>query len=628
MISEPFNITTIRYFLTLLFFLLFDLLPLNKTYAAADCFWLDNALEGPLHKKECVLEKEDITDANGLLPVNFWKRIEKYASRPVSMQPDSRIMENRLFQIYFFGNFSYHLVKSDSRAIESAAYLQSLSDSKDSGLLGRPVSAKKGSYVVADDIPFEPILSGHGHYSNKYYPRRMGDYALTFLEGFYLTENVNYKNRFFNMIDYLIYSQFRKDGSNEFIRKFCSKGDSDCLPLDKRLDAAVWKGGFDFNFDFEWKDAYGYKWQLHEPDHHVNAINAVALVKGFELSNDKKYLNAAYDFVYNQIPRYGYHTGIWNNKRYYWTEYNPSGKNNPMEDTVDNVQSLVAHAVAMVGYYTENQVMLEFARGLLWYNLREFRMDSRWFYDGAESKINARKAVSHDSAVLRSAIETLPYLIKSGMDVRDLVNGYYDAFIQYLHYNDPSVNRMSWNVGSVGTKKSKDFPTDLAHLSPIRVRGWKTFSKKPKTNQTVRITYYFQINDKEILQKKDKLILLDRFLRNLEPGTEISISRYSVVSGLHENVSKLIVSQKKDKLFDLFSKYPQVQMGDILSLSFNWIPVLATALNYEEPYFILLERNAQGEQKLVKSMMLALDPEAGCSTDLFEKFPKKYFMPR
>lgn len=612
---------------------LFFQLATHQTGWAADCFWLENALDGALHKKECVLEKEDITSSKELRPDDFWKRIGQYVERERSLkrQPDAGIMEHPLFRIYYFGNFPVALFNPNiSKGMEdSAAYLLSLSAKKQDNLLGRPVSERTGELVVAGDIPFEPILKGHRGYSDRYYPRTMGKYALTFLEGFYLTNDKNYERRFYNMIDYLIYSQFKKDGQNQFVRRFCTQEKSGCQPIDKKTDILAWAGGFDYLFDWKWKDAYGYQWQLHEPDHHVNSINSVSLVKGFELSKDKKYLNAAYEFVYNQIPRYGYHTGIWRNQRYYWTEYDPSGEGNPTDDATDNVQSLVAWAVATVGYYTNNQTMLEYARGLLWYNLREFNMDSRWLYDGAENKLNKRRSVSHDGSVLKAAIETLPYLIKAGMNVKDLVDGYYDAFIQYLDYDNPRVSKIIWNVGSVGKKTDKDVPADRAYLSAFRSRGWKTFSQKPKINEPVRVTYFFQINDDDVIQKKDKLLLLDRLFHELKPGSKITLSKRSFTSAPNQPTAILTTDKKTTKINDVFLKIQEIKKGDVIELSFEWIPESPNVLTYKSTNFELLAQDSgQGKQDRVSSQMHVLDPDTGCTTDLFQKFSASYFLPR
>ncbi len=598
----------------------------------ADCYLLSNALDGPLNKKECIFKKEDITSMNELRPIDFWKRIEKYVHNIFTEQSDYKIMEHPLFRIYFFGNFYPAIFNSNiTKGFEdSAAYLLSLSDKKQKDVLGHTVSKEIGNYVVADDIPFQPILRGHGHYSNKYYPRRMGDYALTFLKAYYLSKDKNYKKRFLDMIEYLIYSQFKKDGYNQFINQFCNKENYSCLPVDKKVDVSAWEGGFDFLFDWNWKDGYGYQWKLHEPDHHVNSINALALVKGFELTNNKKYLNSAYNFVYNQIPRYGYHTGIWNKKRYYWTEYNPSGEANPTDDATDNVQSLVAHIVAVVGYYTKDVRMLEYARGLLWYNLREITMDSRWFYDGAENKMNARRSVSHDSTTLKSAIEALPYLIKAGMEVKYLVDGYYNAFLQYLYFNDPYICKMIWHVGSRGANKSaKDDPTDLAQLSPFRgIRSWKTFSHAPEINQPVRVTYFFQFTDKDILMNKKEILLLDRLFYELPRGSELIISRYSPDLEMEETISNIRINEKSTKIYDMLSNSSRIEIGDILTLSFEWIPVSENSLNYTQSNFELLITTNQDGQKRVQSSKIIVDPKAGCTTELFRDFYKNYFLPR
>lgn len=122
-------------------------------------------------------------------------------------------------------------------------------------------------------------------------------------------------------------------------------------------------------------------------------------------------------FVYYQMPRYGYHSGVWNGHRYYRTEYNLSGEGNPIWDATDNIQALAAQILAKIGYHTGDRRYLEFARGLLWYVVREFTTDGRFYYGGAENPMNARRSESHEEWTLQYAMGALPYLIAAGVDV-------------------------------------------------------------------------------------------------------------------------------------------------------------------------------------------------------------------
>ena len=79
---------------------------------------------------------------------------------------------------------------------------------------------------------------------------------------------------------------------------------------------------------------------------------AVALVQGYEVTGERRYLDSAVEFVTHLIPNYGFHTGsLGKALAITGTEYNPSGEGHPTMDATDNIQALVAAAVAMVGYY-------------------------------------------------------------------------------------------------------------------------------------------------------------------------------------------------------------------------------------------------------------------------------------
>jgi hypothetical protein len=241
--------------------------------------------------------------------------------------------------------------------------------------------------AVAGDIRHRPIVTMHpratGTYSDRYYPRRTNDWLYDdFLPAYALSDDPRIRSRMDELLDFMLFSQYRDDGSNEFTATY--------FPEEFR-PTPEWAGGWDYLFDWEWVDAYGYRWRRHEPDHHVNSQMAAVMVRAYELTGSRPYLESARSFVYNQLPRYGFHSGIWCGKRYYWTEYNPSGRENPNRDATDNIQALVAEAVAKVGLRTGDRRMLEYARGLLWHCVREWTSDGRWYYDSAENPLNGRK---------------------------------------------------------------------------------------------------------------------------------------------------------------------------------------------------------------------------------------------
>ncbi len=301
------------------------------------------------------------------------------------------------------------------------------------GALGQPVPEGQ-EYAIATDVKYNPIIQEHGGYSSRWYPRRMGNWADSYyLPSYLMTGDQFFLRRGRDMLDYLLYSQWLPDGSNGFCR--------DHYPEDfQRLTAEGWPkkwvGGYDYLFDWEWTDGYGYTWPLHSTDHHVASGQAAALIMGYEITGDKKYLDSARLFVREHVPHYGFHTGVWRGQRYYWTEYNPTGPGNPVADATDNIQALVAVPVAMLGYYLNDRRLLEYARGLLWYMCREWHTDKRWYYDGWENPTNKRYAISHDESCLYGIERSLPYLLAAGVDCRALLEGLEQPLHFYMTAHD------------------------------------------------------------------------------------------------------------------------------------------------------------------------------------------------
>lgn len=342
--------------------------------------------------------------------------------------------------------------------------------------LGVRVPSNGPHYAIAEDIRFNPIVRAHpattATYSPYYYPRRMHDWINgEFHPAYVLTGDDWFMNRMQDFLNFLMFSQYDAEGNNEFTSTYFPE---EYARLQESGISKEWRGGWDYLFDWVWPDAYGYTWQLHEPDHHVNSQIAVAMVRAFEVTGEEKYLDAAAHFVYHQVPRYGWHTGVWNERRYYWTEYNPSGPENPTMDATDNIQALVSHAVAMVGYYRKDARLLEYARGLLWYLVREFTTDGRWYYDGAENPLNQRRAESHDMATLLPSLGALPYLLKAGLSLEPEMEGLQKALEWYV-LNDSTVGDLRFGqayklAGPIGDEGTWRFTT-YYHLPQLPVTG-------------------------------------------------------------------------------------------------------------------------------------------------------------
>lgn len=393
---------------------------------------LYDAFGYPFHVTNVV----DITDP--LTPEKFWSLV-----RPSKiLQKGTNPWLNPVIRDYFFGRYWTHEGALDP--IKGSEELLALPNAK--GVMGKEVETSR-PLIIADDLPFHPIMRGHGIYSSRYYPRRMHDWIVgSFQPAYLLTGKKIYKDRIKEMLSFLEYSQFKPDGDNQFVEDFFPQ---DYAVLLENGKAKRWRGGWDYLFDWEWLDGYGYQWSLHEPDHHVGANIALAMLQGWQLDGNLAYFKSAEEFMNYQIPDYGFHSGVWNGNTYYWTQYGRSGFPKSGTSATDNIQALVARTVAMLGYYKKDPVLLEYARGLLWYQVRELKIDGRWYYDGAENPMNHRRHKSHEGVVLNDALTALVYLIKAGMPVDEFIEPFGRAIAWYrenLETLIPEKNFQGWKT--------------------------------------------------------------------------------------------------------------------------------------------------------------------------------------
>lgn len=351
---------------------------------------------------------------------------------------------NQVVRDYFFGRYWTHEGGNWTHIedpVESSEFLLGLPHA--TGLLGKEVDPER-PLVIADDIPFHPVMRRWSNYSSRYYPRRMHDWTVGSLQPAWLiTGKKEYLERMREMLDFLLYSQYQPDGHNQFVKDSYPK---DYVTLQENGQAKNWRGGWDYLFDWAWLDGYGYQWSLHEPDHHVGANIALGMLQGWQLTGDDKYLKSAEEFFNYQIPQYGFHTGIWNGHRYYWTQYGRSGSVKSNKSATDNIQALVARTAAMMGYYKKDPILLEYGRGLLWYIVRELKTDGRWYYDGAENPMNHRRYKSHEGVVLNDAITAMVYLIKAGMPVDEFMEPFGRALIWYRENLDTMIPEKDFQV--------------------------------------------------------------------------------------------------------------------------------------------------------------------------------------
>lgn len=213
-----------------------------------------------------VSEIEDICEP--LDPKEYWSLFP-----PLPLPHQGRIIQmhpifNRFFEFGFINTAEFGM--DIARKTDEMMNVPVKND-----MLGMPVE-KDLPDIIAGDIRYNPYMKGHSTYSTKYYPRRMQDYIESyFLPAYILSEDPKYLARMEELLAFLQYSQWKEDGSNDFVKEV--------FPEYNALHPE-WYGGFDYLFDWEWLDAYRYLWRLHEPDHHVSSIIAGTFITGYELT--------------------------------------------------------------------------------------------------------------------------------------------------------------------------------------------------------------------------------------------------------------------------------------------------------------------------------------------------------
>lgn len=481
----------------------------------------------------------DVTDIEDIIeplpPEEFWNL---FPSLDLPY-PGQKILQNKILRQFFDFGFI--------NTLEFGFDAPSLTDEMmnvpvTTGMLGE--TEEKGKpYIIAEDIKFNPYMKRHSTYSSRYYPRRMHDYLEQyFIPSVILSDREKYRNRMEELLSFLQYSQWKEDGSNEFVREV--------YPLEYTLHPE-WSGGYDYLFDWEWRDGYGYLWKLHSPDHHVCSSIAGVFVTAYQLTGKEEYFQSAFDFVYRQFPRYGFHKGVYQGQTYYWSEYNPTGlsMDYPINDATDNIQSLAASALAKVGYFTEDPELrakfLEMAKGMLWYMVREYDYDGFFYYDGAENPINQRRSVSHDSVCLRYAFTALAYLYKAGADI-DLLLERFDEI-------------------------DRDFSQKSAVLTPMGdVRIYKLYEGEPVAGNTVKFTSYVMIKNGEV----EDLMFSDIIPPGFKTKDYVNVRFSKLVPPNDDNHDytigeDLVLCLKKNLLQKGISIPLKINRGDVIRISYE-----------------------------------------------------------
>ncbi len=354
-------------------------------------------------------------------PAEFWNMLPA----ATLVEPDQVLWTESFFRSTYFGLTDYGDNRGTFFSLPETVKERDEGLPVVSGYLGKS-SIDGPSLVIAADIPFNPLMKAHGNYSDLYYPRRFADHLKSeYVPAYVLSGDEYFKERATDIVNFMKFSQYQPDGSNEFSKMFYN---SDPEAVNKYVERPEWRGGWDYIYDWAWRSGAGnatFIWDYHSPDHHVCAALAGNMINAYEVFGlDDSVIDSVREFVYYQIPRYGFHSGEWEGKTYYWSEYDPSGPENYNYDAVDNVQALLASVCAMLAYHETDPVfkaqLAEYARGLMWFMIREFESDGRWYYLASEYvESTSELKISHDSACLLYTWVTLAYLYEMGMDLSD-----------------------------------------------------------------------------------------------------------------------------------------------------------------------------------------------------------------
>jgi len=375
----------------------------------------------------------DIVDE--LEPEAFW-----------SLLPDVNLTWNGgdpwsipLVRYYFFKGCPFSFDSSSTITFEKTKRLK-----KTVGLEGYT----ENEAYIALDIPYHPVVSSnsyHARYGDQgLFPRWSGlGYMSRYYPYIFSHRSFLFYYRAQELADFALYAQYDDVGRNRFLEDFYRE---EWEAVQERKNVTKWRYGWPDWMMETWTDAYGYSWIRFEPDHHVLAGSPVFwLVKWYELTGEEKYLDAAYNFLYYQVPRFGFHKGLWKGIPYYWTGYDPgypSFPNRrelpPAQDVTNNIQALVAKGLASAAYHKRDGRMMELARGLLWYLCRSFEIDGRWYYDGPDNPLAERKVSSHELVCVSDSMTALLYLYKAGMDVNHLIEGLEPAIKFYTLHRVPT----------------------------------------------------------------------------------------------------------------------------------------------------------------------------------------------
>ncbi|HJN18357.1 MAG TPA: hypothetical protein QGH10_22840, partial [Armatimonadota bacterium] len=237
-------------------------------------------------------------------------------------------------------------------------------------------------------------------------------------------------------IEFVLWAQYDENGYNAFL------DETGQMEFDGKTGDPDWAYGWPY-MNFDWPDSIGYEWKAFESFHYTTP--AYPLVKAYEITGDRRCLEATRNWLLHQLPRYGPNGGVfeveWQGKPAYWTGYNPMPPVGGPDDAVDNIQTLLAEPLAAVGYHTKDDWMLERARGLLWYACRELAVDGEWYYYSIDSARYGEHIRSHMSAVVEPGMNAIAYLDAAGIDCSDIKKHFLPGVVLQRSWAAPGL----WN---------------------------------------------------------------------------------------------------------------------------------------------------------------------------------------
>ncbi|TNJ64375.1 hypothetical protein FE784_20620 [Paenibacillus hemerocallicola] len=354
--------------------------------------------------------------SNEIEPDVFWSKIPA-AARQTMTAP---VWESELLRRHFFGLDGYYYLNyytplNNKMSQARIPYLEHT--------VGVSAATGAPSTVRAGDLPYNVTASPDGP-NREYYAGGNQSSVGTYATLYTLTGEQPFLDRAEELMQFSHYSQYKSDGDNPFVRIHYPDEWQRLLDTGRNVQ---FRGGWDYKFNYNWTNVYGYTYPKHSPDGHVNAQIGGRMLHLYPYADDAAgVLNAVYEFAYNQIPCNGFNYGVYKNRAYYWFGYGPSttgipnDARNPLGDGTDNINAAKAHVFAKVGYLRNDPKMLELARGLLWYLAREYEYDGAFYYDSAENPLNKTRAVldqSHETMMVWDAMHAFAYLKQAGVDI-------------------------------------------------------------------------------------------------------------------------------------------------------------------------------------------------------------------